>query len=145
MEGLDPSFMTNLGSGVGANLISLLAVGLFLCIKNCSNRHFKHSKCSSGCCSLELDEASESSSESADLENPEKSPRRKGKKHAKKGWSKSMQLVGENLSNPFLGSLKRIQYQRQCGQGAIWNLRNIPLWARGPRADTCLSGIGRRN
>ena len=83
MEGLDPSFMTNLGSGVGANLISLLAVGLFICLKNCSNRHFKHSKCSSGCCSVELDEASESSSSSEpDLENP-KSPKRKGKKDAK--------------------------------------------------------------
>ena len=80
-------FMKSLGSGVGANLISLLAIGIFLCIKNCSNRHFKHSKCSSGCCSVELDEASESSSSESDIEDP-KTPKRKGKRDAKTGRKK---------------------------------------------------------
>ena len=58
--GLPPGFMEQLGSGLGANLITVAAVGILLCIRNCSKRKFKHSQCRSCCFSIELDEDSES-------------------------------------------------------------------------------------
>ena len=70
--GLPPGFMEQLGSGVGANLITVLAVGLLLLVRNCSKRKFKHSACKTLCCSLELDEDSESSKpESSKPESPQ--------------------------------------------------------------------------
>ena len=59
--GLPTGFMEQLGSGVGANLITVAAVAVLLCIRNCSKRKFKHSACKSCCFSIELDENSESS------------------------------------------------------------------------------------
>ena len=73
--GLPPGFMEQLGSGVGANMITVCAVGLLLLVRNCSKRKFKHSACKTLCCSLELDEDSESKPESPQLKS-------KGNKHA---------------------------------------------------------------
>ena len=58
--GLPAGFMEQLGSGVGANLITVAAVAVLLCIRNCSKRKFKHSACKSCCFSIELDEDTES-------------------------------------------------------------------------------------
>ena len=71
-------FMEQLGSGVGANIITVAAVGFLLCIRNCSNRKFKHSQCKSCCFSLELDEQSESD------DTKSTSIKHKAKKHAEK-------------------------------------------------------------
>ena len=77
--GLPTGFMEQLGSGVGANLITVCAVAVLLCIKNCSQRKFKHSQCKSCCFSLELDEQSESSK----TEEKSQEIKHKAKKHAK--------------------------------------------------------------
>ena len=74
--GLPPGFMEQLGSGVGANLITVFAIGLLLLIRNCSKRKFKHSACKTLCCTLELDEDSESSQQP---EHEIKSPQLKSK------------------------------------------------------------------
>lgn len=58
--GLPPGVLEQLGSGVGANLITVAAVALLFCIRNCSQRKFKHSTCKSCCFSLELEEDSDS-------------------------------------------------------------------------------------
>ena len=77
--GLPPGFMEQLGSGVGANLITVCAVAVLLCIRNCSKRKFKHSACKSCCFEIELDEDSESESS----EKSQEIKRKEGKKHAK--------------------------------------------------------------
>ena len=68
MDGLvgSETFMNSLGSGVGANLITVGAIALIICIRSCSKKHYKHSKCSAFCCNLELDEESKTES---DIEN----------------------------------------------------------------------------
>ena len=58
--GLPTGFVEQLGSGVGANIITVACIAVLLCIRNCSNRKFKHSACKSCCLSIELDEDSES-------------------------------------------------------------------------------------
>ena len=80
--GLPAGFMEQLGSGVGANLITVCAVAVLLCIRNCSKRKFKHSECKSCCFSLELDEQSEESSES-EKSHEIKHKKEKAKKDAK--------------------------------------------------------------
>ena len=64
-SGLPAGFMEQLGSGVGANLITVLCVAVLLCVRNCSKRKFKHSACKSCCFSVELDEDSSEDSKSA--------------------------------------------------------------------------------
>ena len=68
--GLPPGVLEQLGSGVGANLITVAAVALLFCIRNCSQRTFKHSTCKSCCFSLELEEESDSGeSESQEIKH----------------------------------------------------------------------------
>ena len=54
--GLPAGTLENLGTGLGANIITVFAVAMLMCIRNCSKRKFKHSACNFLCCSLELDE-----------------------------------------------------------------------------------------
>ena len=88
--GLPTGFMEQLGSGVGANLITVCAVAVLLCIRNCSKRKFKHSECKSCCFSLELDEQSEESSES---EKSHEIKHKKAKKDAKDRHQDSGNIV----------------------------------------------------
>ena len=81
--GLPPGFMEQLGSGVGANMITVLAVGLLLLVRNCSKRKFKHSACKTLCCSIELDEDSESIKPEHPVINSPRFKVKKAKKHVK--------------------------------------------------------------
>ena len=87
--GLPTGFMEQLGSGVGANLITVCAVAVLLCIRNCSKRKFKHSECKSCCFSLELDEQSESS----ESEKSHEIKHKKAKKDAKDRHQDSGNIV----------------------------------------------------
>ena len=87
--GLPAGFMEQLGSGVGANLITVCAVAVLLCIRNCSKRKFKHSECKSCCFSLELDEQSESS----ESEKSHEIKHKKAKKDAKDRHQDSGNIV----------------------------------------------------
>ena len=69
--GLPPGTMENLGTGLGANIITVLAIGVLLLIRNCSKRKFKHSACKTICCTLELDEPDDSKSTVIDKGNPD--------------------------------------------------------------------------
>ena len=81
--GVPAGFIEQLGSGVGANIITVAAVAVLMCIRNCSTRRFKHSACKSCCFSIELDENSESDSDSDKSDEV----KHKAKKHAEKGRS----------------------------------------------------------
>ena len=56
MESIDPEFLKQLGGSGAANILTVLLLGIFWCIKKGKCKQPKHSKCKSCCFELELDQ-----------------------------------------------------------------------------------------